>query len=135
MNWICSGMWTVRFLFFTQVKNPAILTATFMGSLTTKEILGLRRCNSDLIETFIGVERFEDVLEHMKGKAVLNLDRCIDILDSMVRSSRAVGNERSDSAEKRPVRSFFKENRGLCTGLCVHAYFYGRRRDQTRLKP
>lgn len=72
------------FIFHTGKEPSHIDRHVHIESLTTKEILGLRRCNSDLIETFIGVERFEDVLEHMRGKAVLNLDRCIDILDSVI---------------------------------------------------
>ena len=52
------------FIFHTGKEPSHIDRHVNIESLSTKEILSLKRCNSDLIETSIGIERFEDVLEH-----------------------------------------------------------------------
>lgn len=72
------------FIFHTGKEPSHIDRHVNIETLTTKEIMALKRCNGDLIETSIGVERFEDVLEHLKGKVYLNLDRAIDIMDSVI---------------------------------------------------
>lgn len=72
------------FIFHTGKEPSHIDRHINIETLTTREILELKRCNGDLIETFIGIERFEDVLEHLKGRVYLNLDRAINIMDSVI---------------------------------------------------
>ncbi len=71
------------FIFHTGKEPGHIDRHIHIETLTTKEILALKRCNADLTETEMGLEKFDDVLEHLKGRAILNLDRCVDILDTV----------------------------------------------------
>lgn len=72
------------FVFHTGMEPSHLDRHIRIEELTAREIQNLRLCNGDLEETFLGVNRFDDVLEHFKGRAILNLDRSIKILDSVI---------------------------------------------------
>ncbi len=72
------------FVFHTGMEPSHLDRHIHIERLTAEEIKNLRLCNGDLEETFISVNKFDDVLEHFKGRAILNLDRSIKILDSVI---------------------------------------------------
>ena len=93
------------FIFHTGKEPSHIDRHVNIESLSTKEILSLKRCNSDLIETSIGIERFEDVLEHLKDRVYLNLDRAVQLMDSVIPIVERMGMKeqillKSDPSEK-----------------------------------
>ena len=53
----------------------------------------MRLCNSDLQQTFLPVNSFDDVLEHLKGKCKLNLDRSINIIEPVMKAVKKHGME------------------------------------------
>lgn len=66
-------------------KEPAHLDRHIsVETLTSEEIEKLHLCNGDLVETFMPLNTFEDVLERYKNKCILNLDRCIHILKDVM---------------------------------------------------
>ena len=52
--------------------------------LTANEVRNLKLVNVDFAETEWGLNTFDEILERYKGKCILNLDKSIDILDSVV---------------------------------------------------
>lgn len=65
----------------------------------------MRLCNCDLIETFLPVNTFDEVLEHLKGKCKMNLDRSIGIIEPVMKMVRRHGMEdqilmKSDPSEQ-----------------------------------
>ena len=53
----------------------------------------MRLCNGDLQQTFLPVNSFDDVLEHLKGKCKLNLDRSINIIEPVMKAVKKHGME------------------------------------------
>lgn len=73
------------FIFHTG-KEPSQLDRHFnVESMTSDEIRKLRLVNGDFNETFLGLNTFDEILEHYKGKCIINLDRCNHILDHVVK--------------------------------------------------
>lgn len=73
------------FVFHTG-KEPAQLDRHIsVERMTSDEIRKLRLCNGDLCETFLPLNTFEEVLEHLKGKCIMNLDRSILILEDVMK--------------------------------------------------
>ena len=72
------------FVFHTG-KEPAHLDRHFnIETMTAAEIRKLRLCNGDLVETFVPLNSFDEVLEHYKNKCILNLDRCIGFVGDVI---------------------------------------------------
>lgn len=72
------------FIFHTG-KEPSQLNRHIqVETMTADEIRKLKLVNGDFNETSFGLNTFDEILEHYKGKCILNLDRCIDILDHVV---------------------------------------------------
>lgn len=72
------------FVFHTGME-PAYLDHHFrVETLTSEEIRRLRLCNVDLVETFMPLNTFDEILEHYKNKCILNLDRCILIVKDVM---------------------------------------------------
>ena len=77
------------FCFPTQAQNLLIwIGISRIESRTSEEIRNLRLCNCDLEETFLSVNSFDEILEHYKGKCIMNLDRCINITEDVMRVVR-----------------------------------------------
>lgn len=72
------------FVFHTGMEPAHIDRHLNIETLTSDEIRKLRLSNSDLTETFLSLNTFEEVLEHYKGKCILNLDRCVHIVKDVV---------------------------------------------------
>lgn len=73
------------FIFHTG-KEPCQLDRHInVESMTSREIRKLRLVNGDFNETFLGLNTFDEILEHYKGKCIMNLDRCGHILDHVVK--------------------------------------------------
>lgn len=74
------------FVFHTGME-PAYLDRHFkVETLTAEEIRRLCLCNVDLEETFLHLNTFDEVLEHYKNKCILNLDRCIHIVENIMKA-------------------------------------------------
>ena len=72
------------FVFHTGMEPAQLDRHIKVESMTSEEIRRLRLCNVDLTETFLPLNTFEEVLEHLKNKCILNLDRSIKILDDVM---------------------------------------------------
>lgn len=73
------------FIFHTG-QEPCQLDRHFhVESMTSEEIRKLRLVNGDFNETFLGLNTFDEILEHYKGTCIMNLDRCSHILDYVVK--------------------------------------------------
>lgn len=72
------------FVFHTGMEPGHLDRHIRIEECTAEEIRNMRFCNCDLTETFLPVNSFDDVLEHLKGKCKLNLDRSIKIIDSVM---------------------------------------------------
>lgn len=76
------------FIFHTGMEPAHLDMHIQIERLTAKEIEALRLCNVDLHETFLPVNSLEEILEHYKGKCILNLDRCIGFVDEVMKEVR-----------------------------------------------
>lgn len=73
------------FIFHTGTEPSKLDRHFHVESMTSDEIRRLRLVNGDFAETFLGLNMFDEVLEHYKGKCIMNLDRCVHILDHVVK--------------------------------------------------
>ncbi len=81
------------FVFHTGMEPSHLDRHIHIEQYTAEEIRQMRLCNSDLIQTFLPVNSFDDVLEHLKGKCKLNLDRSIKILEPVMEVVKKHGME------------------------------------------
>ena len=56
------------FVFHTGMEPAHLNRKIRLEECTAEEIRKVRYCNGDLTETFLGVNTFDEVLEHLKGK-------------------------------------------------------------------
>lgn len=57
--------------------------------LTAKEVRNLKLINVDFNETAFGLNTFDEILEQFQGRCILNLDRCFDFLEDVVKKVEA----------------------------------------------
>lgn len=81
------------FVFHTGMEPSHLDRHIKIETYTAEEIRQMRLCNCDLTQTFLPVNSFDEVLEHLKGKCKLNLDRSINIIDSVMEVVRKHGME------------------------------------------
>lgn len=72
------------FVFHTGMEPAHLDRHIKIESFSSEEISQMRLCNADHIQTFLPVNTFDEVLEHYKGKCIMNLDRSINILYSVM---------------------------------------------------
>lgn len=73
------------YIFHTGMEPVQLGMQADVTKMTSREIETLRRVNADGAPTKHGLDAFDDVLEHFKGKdCLLNLDRCGDILADVI---------------------------------------------------
>ncbi len=73
------------FIFHTGKEPSQLDRHISVENMTSGEIRNLRLVNGDFNETFLGLNTFDEILEQYKGKCIMNLDRCIHILDHVVK--------------------------------------------------
>ena len=73
------------FIFHTGQEPSQLDRHIHVETMTAAEIRKLKLVNGDFNETFLGLNTFDEVLEHYKGKCIMNLDRCIHILGDVVK--------------------------------------------------
>lgn len=73
------------FVFHTGMEPSHLDRHIYIQDYKSEEIKEMRLCNGDLSQTFLRVNSFEEILERYKGKCILNLDRCIDVLDDVMK--------------------------------------------------
>ena len=81
------------FVFHTGMEPSHLDRHIKIETYTAEEIRQMRLCNCDLTQTFLPVNSFDEVLEHLKGKCKLNLDHSINIIDSVMEVVRKHGME------------------------------------------
>lgn len=74
------------FVFHTGKEQGHLNRHIDLEAMTSTEIKKLKLVNADLSETFLGLNTLDEVFEHYKGKCMLNLDRCVHILDYVVKA-------------------------------------------------
>lgn len=65
------------FVFHSGMEFRQLDRHIHINALTSAEISNLKLCNVDGTETFLPVNKFDEVLDFAKNKCILNLDRCI----------------------------------------------------------
>ena len=81
------------FVFHTGMEPSHLDRHIRIERYTAGEIRQMRLCNGDLQQTFLPVNSFDDVLEHLKGKCKLNLDRSINIIEPVMKAVKKHGME------------------------------------------
>ncbi len=76
------------FVFHTGMEPSHLDRHIRIETYTAEEIRQMKLCNSDLTQTFLPVNSFDEVLEHLKGKCKLNLDRSINIIKPVMEAVR-----------------------------------------------
>ncbi|AVM68983.1 glycerophosphodiester phosphodiesterase [Lachnospiraceae bacterium oral taxon 500] len=79
------------FIFHTGMEPAHLDRHIRFGEHSAAEIEKMRLCNVDLIETFLPVNTFAEILERYKGKCILNLDRCIGFVEDVMKEVRRHG--------------------------------------------
>ena len=74
------------FIFHTGKEPYQLNKHIDLTQMTASEIRKLRLINVDFNPTEHGLNTFDEVLEHLKGRAILNLDRCGAFLPEVVRT-------------------------------------------------
>lgn len=72
------------FVFHTGMEPAQLDRHIRIESYTAEEIRQMRLCNADLTQTFLPINTFDEILEHYKGKRIMNLDRSIQILEEVM---------------------------------------------------
>ncbi len=81
---LCESLDGEIFIFHTG-KEPFQLDRHIdLTRMTSQEIRSMKLVNEDFAQTEQGVNLFDDVLEHFKGRCILNLDRCFGFLDTVI---------------------------------------------------
>ena len=73
------------FIFHTGKEPYQLGRQIDLTKMSAAEIRPLRLVNVDFYPTRHGINTFDEVLEHFKGQCILNLDRCGDFLEDVVR--------------------------------------------------
>lgn len=73
------------FIFHTGKEPYQLGRQIDLTKMSAEEIRPLRLVNVDFNPTRHGINTFDEVLEHFKGQCILNLDRCGDFLEDVVR--------------------------------------------------
>ena len=81
------------FVFHTGMEPSHLDRHIHIEEYTAEEIRNMKLCNCDLTQTYLPVNSFDDVLEHLKGRCKLNLDRSIKIIDSVMEVVKRHGME------------------------------------------
>lgn len=76
------------FAFHTGMEPSQLDHHINVERFTAEEIRKLRLCNVDLNETFLPLNTFDEILEHLKNKCILNLDRSILIVEDVMKAVR-----------------------------------------------
>ena len=76
------------FVFHTGMEPSHLDRHIRLEEYSAAEIEKMRLCNVDLIETFLPINRFSEILERYKNKCILNLDRCIGFVEDAMKEVR-----------------------------------------------
>lgn len=80
-----------------------------LEKLTSQEIQGLKLVNADFNETTYGLNTFDQVLEHLKGRCILNLDRFTTFLPDVIQKVEAHNMREQILLKNAPNWNFLKE--------------------------
>ena len=92
------------FIFHTGKEPFQIDRHIDITKLTSEEIRTLRLVNVDCTETELGLNSFDEVLETMKGRCILNLDRCCGFLPAVIRQVEHHGMREQILLKNAPTR-------------------------------
>lgn len=81
------------FYVFHPWMEPVFLKSGYLCDLTSEEIDNLRLLNSDSVKTSYKVPRLSEVLNFLKGKAYINVDKFWTDVEGITREIRACGVE------------------------------------------
>ncbi len=79
----------VLFAFHPGMEPHHLKSSRLIREMDAADVTNLRYHNSDGVQTQYGVSRFDDVLEHLKGRCVINIDKfwtCMWEIAAAVRS-------------------------------------------------
>lgn len=82
---LCRSVDGEIFVFHTGMEPSQLDRHIKIEHYTAEQIKKFRMCNVDLNETFLPVNTFDEVLEHLKNRCIMNLDRSILILDDVMK--------------------------------------------------
>ena len=76
------------FVFHTGKESQQLNKNIKVGDLSSNEIRQLKLVNVDFAPTAWGLNSFDEILEHFKGKCILNLDRCGTFMPDVIKQIR-----------------------------------------------
>lgn len=76
------------FVFHTGKEPQQLAKNIRVTDLTAEEIRKLKLVNVDFAPTRWGLNSFDEILEHFKGKCILNLDRCGGFMPEVIKQIR-----------------------------------------------
>lgn len=76
------------FVFHTGKEPQQLAQNIKVNNLKAEEIRKLRLVNVDFAPTQWGLNSFDEILEHFKGKCILNLDRCGAFMPDVIKQIR-----------------------------------------------
>lgn len=90
-----------------------------LTKLRAEEIRKMRLVNADFNETRWGINTFDDVLEHFKGKCILNLDRCGEFIPKVIEKVEKHGMKEQILLKNTPTLSVLQT-----IELCAPGYMF-----------
>lgn len=105
------------FVFHTGMEPAYLNRKIGLEECTAEKIRKVRYCNGDLTETFLGVNTFDEVLEHLKGKCKLNLDKSVYILEDIMKLVRKHEMEDQILMKSDPTVDCFKRVEAYAPGI------------------
>ena len=73
------------FIFHTGKERLRLRLEADVRTMTARQVRELRFINADGAATHYGLDAFDDVLEHFRGRCLMNLDRCGGFLEDVAR--------------------------------------------------
>jgi len=112
------------FVFHTGMEPCQLDRHLKVDKLSSERIRQLRYCNCELTETRMGINTLDEVLEHLKGKCILNLDRCILIVEDVMKAVRRHGMEEQILLKSTPEENNLKLVEAFAPDICYMPVFH-----------
>lgn len=92
------------FVFHPGMEKPHLNCEKLLSELTASEIEKLRYMNFDSVYTQFGISRLEEVLEHLKGRCIVNIDKFWDNIEPVTKLIRELGMQEQVLVKTGPVK-------------------------------
>lgn len=112
------------FVFHTGMEPCQLDRHLKIEKLSSERIRNLRYCNCELNETLLPLNTLDEVLEHLKGKCFLNLDRCVMIVEDVMKSVRRHGMQDQILLKSAPTPDCLRLIEAYAPDVCYTPVFH-----------